>query len=202
MEEKKFTTIIYDNSTGEIISRVDFDDFRNKNKTNIITKDIIKEKTRNDKELIFNSLRNLKQLNKFNLIRLKGVWLDMELLKNSLEHNLAKELNTLIIKVSARNFIKKTKTSNCTNLTELYETIGISNKTKRTKFKNFLTDNDIIRFDKDKTLVVNPLKVRKCDYVSSIALSTFKDVCLPHLHIYSAYYLYLKNLIEYDDLTH
>lgn len=205
---------IIDLESGEILRELEPTDVilgrKIKEELKSISAEELLENPKDSLKVIYSYLKKSGHINQFGFIKLDGVWFNTKLLEMSIEHNFTKEVNTLLIKISCRNYIKmagnhKTQTHECSNWTELYESIGISDKSKRPKFKKFLTENDIVRKAKvfnsnDDVLVVNPKYIRLGSHVSAVALSVFKDYCIKDIHKYSSYLLVANGMIKYEDL--
>jgi hypothetical protein len=205
---------IIDLETGELLMELKETDRVLSKKDNKKLEQITPEEFKNfsvqDVSNIYKALKSSREINKYGFIKLSGsLWFNYKALGWALERNMSKEFALLCTKMSLKNYIKmkgaETQTHECSNWTQLFESIGITNGQRKVAFKKFILEYDIIRQankfnSREKVLVINPTIIRNGSHVSAVSLAVFKDLCIKDIHKYSSFLLFANGMIEYEDI--
>lgn len=93
-------------------------------------------------------------------------------------------LGSMLINMADSNYIVKNKTSLCSTWRDIYEVIGLTNNTKASNFKRWLTENDLVREvrfihsrtgKKKKKMMFNPCLLKRELSIKQEGIEIFYD---------------------------
>lgn len=208
---KKYTVI--NNDTGEIL---DIEYKPNLRENAKVTKLMVDNMLSNantledvDMDLLYTWCKITKALNKYNQVKLLGLYVSMRYIELSDKHPLYFGYASRLLNIthSFTNILMRNQKTWISTWGELYEELGIKSKRTQSEFKKYVLENDIIRVDKalrtksstkfTTRFILNPFLIRKSAYIGQIAISRFADLTKGSINVdgYAHKYLELTGVL-------
>lgn len=218
MNKDRFSKIIYtiNENTGEIIDELHTED----KYSNTVLKNTVDTMLSNakvsedlDSKLLYQWCRIIKAINNRNQIQTFGNKLNDEIEDLLIEQGIVCSYVLKVIKLAHpfTHILKKTKKSQITTWTELWEIIGCKDSSMRKKVKTFLEENKLIKVveikaeeDKRKSknlFVLNPYLYKNASHAGQLACVVWQESAKPNINInfYAYMWLVSQDVIVIDN---
>lgn len=188
----KYTYSVLNNQTGEeieVIEEARNDSFKiNQAIIDSLINDFTSNKEDDElrkrlKNSLIRFLSGKKEINNLGQLKIHHIYNDIQ---NELYDKYTKEISAIAIYILVlfkyvspfSHIIMKNFKTAVNNWTELYELIGITKRITQSKFKKFVSNNNLIRLAQlrnENKFIVNPFLFQSSSYCDNLALSLFKD---------------------------
>lgn len=218
MDKDRFSKIVYtiNENTGEIV-----DEFYTEDKTsNIVLKNTVDKMLANakvsgdlDGKLLYQWCRIIRAINSRNQIQTIGNKLNDDIEDLLVEQGIVCSYVLKVIKLAHpfTHILKKSKKSQITTWTELWEIIGCKDSVIRKRVRTFLELNKLIKVveikaeeDKRKSknlFVLNPYLYKNASHAGQLACVVWQESAKPNINInfYAYMWLVSQDVIIFED---